>query len=386
MQMDFGLTPEQEAFRDAVRDFARREVDEELIRTCEAERRPPLDVFRKLAVGGWLECGLPDADGGPGDYVTFSVLLMELARVYVPLADLCYRCVVHGGTTIGTHGTPAQKEALLPGISRGELFFVNGITEPDTGADAASVSTRAVLDGDEWVINGTKTFNTGMLFSDWVVCYARTDTEAEKHAGITAILVPVDSPGITVTPLDTVGYRTMVTSEVHYADVRVPKENVLGEVGGGWQIMVGHLDKERFGLSCICTGATHGVLDISVKYAQDRHQFGQPIGTFQAIQHMLADVAIAVHGGTLVTQDLAWRISQGMGSRKESALAKAYTARMYKEAADTGLQVFGAYGYLADAAINRHWRDSRLHPIAGGSIQIQRNIIARQLGLGRARS
>jgi acyl-CoA dehydrogenase len=381
--VEFGLTDEQLMLQEAARDFVSREVTPDLIATCEGERRPPLEIFRKLAANGWLELGLPKEGGGMGDYESFAVLLMELARGWVSLADLCYRCAVHGGNSIGIHGRPWMREQLLPKIAQGEMFFVNGITEPGTGADAASVSTRAVRDGDEFVINGTKVFNTGMFFSDYVVCYARTDPDIEKHAGISAILVPVDSPGITVTPLNTVGYRTMVTSQVFYEDVRVPVDNLLGELGQGWQIMTGHLGKERFGLSCICTGAATRVVEISTQYANERHQFGVPIGSFQAIQHLISEMAISVHGGRLSTYDLAWRITNEMDTRLESAITKAYTAKMYADVANSGLQVFGAYGYIEDSEINRHWRDSRLHPIAGGSVQVQHMIISRQLGLGR---
>jgi alkylation response protein AidB-like acyl-CoA dehydrogenase len=382
--MNFELSEEHQDLRSAIESFAGREVSPELIRHCEETRTPPLEAFRKLAKLGWLELGLPQGAGGVGDYVGFAVVLETLSRAYVPLADLTYRCAVHGGSTIGSFGTDKMKAELLPKIAAGEVFCVNGITEPGTGADAASVQTRAVLDGDSWVINGSKTFNTGMLFSDFVVCYTRTDPEAPKHKGITAIFVPVDAPGITVTPLDTTGYRTLVTSSVTYDDVRVPAENVLGEVNGGWQVMMGHLEKERFGLCAITLGATKRVLDISTKYANDRTQFGRPIGSFQAISHLLADIQIDVAAGHLLTYELAWRLTEGLPCRRESAIAKAHLAQTYKNAADSGVQVFGAYGYVNDSEANRHWRDSRLHTIAGGSLQVQKNIIARELGLPRS--
>lgn len=379
--MSMLLTDEQEQFRAAVRDFARREVTPELIRKCEQDRHPPLDLLAAIARNDWFAVGIPEEYGGSPDYVCVALLIDELAYGYLPLGDLAYRALIHGAGVLINHGTEAMRRDLLPRLLRGELLFNNSITEPDTGADAAGLSTKAVEDGDHWVINGHKMFNTGMSFADYVICYARTDPSAPRHKGISAIMVPTNAEGLTFREIETIGMNATPTFEVWYEDVRVPKENLVGELHNGWPVMMNHLEKERMGLCAMANGGTRRVLDLAVTYANTREQFGRPIGAFQAITHMIADMKVLSHTCELVTLQLAALVDAGRPARMEASIGKVYCAEAYTKAADLAMQVWGAYGYASESEVARHWRSARAMPIAGGSTQINKNVIGKLLGL-----
>lgn len=382
--MSLLLSDEQVQFRDSVREFTRREITPELIRKCEQDRRPPMHLLAAVAANDWLSVGIPEEFGGSPDYVCVALLLEELGYGYLAAADLVYRALIHGAGVLINYGTPTMREELLPRLLRGELLFLNGISEPGTGADASSLTTKAVPDGTDYVINGHKIFNTGMGFSDYVVCYARTDPEAPRHRGISAILVPTNAEGLTFREIDTVGYRAIPTYEAWYEDVRVPATNVVGELHGGWSVMMGHLEKERLGLCALASGATRRVLDDTVAYAGTREQFGRPIGAFQAVSHMIADIKVLSHTSQLTMLQLAALVDAHRPARMEASIAKIHCAESYARAADLALQVWGAYGYSTESDVNRHWRDARLMPIGGGSTQIQKNVIGKLLGLPAA--
>ncbi|GAA2339798.1 acyl-CoA dehydrogenase family protein [Dactylosporangium salmoneum] len=372
---------EYDAFRDSLRSFVRQRVTRDVIDRCESERTPPRELLREVARQGWLAVGIPEEYGGAQDYVATAILLEELSRGYLALGDLAYRVLVHGARNIIAHGSEQMKRDLLPKILDGDLLFVNGITEPEAGADAASIRTHAVLDGDSLVINGHKIWNTGMGLSDYVICYARTDQSRPRHRGISAILVPTNASGLHMRPLDGVGYRAMPSYEVWYEDVTVPASNVLGEWNAGWGVMMSHLEFERLGMCAIATGCCQNILDEVVGYARTRRQFGAPIGSFQAVSHMVADIQIASYTNRVLTLDYARRLNAGVTTRRDTASLKVHCTESYQKAADLGVQIFGAYGYAVESTVNRHWRDSRLFTIGGGSTQIQKNIIAKSFDL-----
>lgn len=367
-------------FRDSVRSFVERTVTDEYIQACEAGCRPPTEVFRNIAAQGWLELGKPTSSE-PLDFRAIGVLLEELAYGYLGLADLVYRALIHGASVIERYAQPSVRAGLLDRIVAGDLLCCNGLTEPDSGADAASITTKAVRQGSEYVINGHKIFNTGMEFVDYAVCYARTSNETKRHDGISALLVPAKSKGITVVPLDTVGMRSSRTCEVWYEDVHVPADALLAEEGSGWKVLVGHLDRERFGLASICVGSMRRVVEQAVEYAQQRKQFGRNIGQFQAVAHLLADMRISYEASLALTRNVSDKLMAGVDCRMDAAIAKCFVAEAYKQVSDSGLQIWGAYGYLFQSDINRHWRDSRLETIGGGSSQIMRDIIGKGMGL-----
>ena len=380
--MDFSFSEEQEILRAAVVKFMKRECPREYTRRCDEEKIPPLVLFKKIGELGWLGLAIPEEYGGSGgSVVDLAILLEETARVSIALSDLIYRARVHGGMNIQNCGTEEQKRELLPGIASGNLIFCIGLTEPNAGSDAASLITSAVPDGDDYIINGRKIFTTNIHIADYCLLYARTDSNAPKHQGITAFLVNTKSPGVTIDPINTLGMRATVTNEVVYDNVKVPQKNILGKLNEGWSISSTQLGAERFGLAAMCTGAAQSVLDDALQYAKDRVQFGRPISKFQAISHKLADMQAEVDISRLLTCRLAWMADHGTSNLKTAAITKLYTSEAYKHVSDLGMQILGGYGYTMEYDIQRHFRDSRLLTIGGGSSEIQKNIIAKSMGL-----
>ncbi|HYH43267.1 MAG TPA: acyl-CoA dehydrogenase, partial [Burkholderiales bacterium] len=271
--------------------------------------------------------------------------------------------------------------ALLPKVARGELSFCFGLTEPHAGSDAASISTRAVREGDEFVINGQKVFTSGMDISDYCLLVTRTATMEKKQQGITAFLVDTKLPGIDVRKIETLGQRAIKTTQVFYSDVRVPASAVLGTVDKGWESVDAYLWYERLCLSAARTGAASAAFDYALDYAKNRQQFGRPIGKFQAIAHKLADMKVMLEISRMLVYRFAWLMQEGKATRSDAAVLKLYTGEAYKAVSDMGLQILGGYGYCMEYPLQRFFRDSRLATIGAGTSEIQKNIIARGLGL-----
>lgn len=380
--MDFSFSEEQEILRATVAKFMKKECPREYVRECDEEKKVPFEVFHKIADQGWLGLAIPEEYSGcGGTVIDLALLLEETARISLALADLIYRARIHGGMNILSFGTDEQKEEFLPGIAKGKLIFCIGLTEPNAGSDAASLTTSAVADGDDFIINGNKMFTTNMHIADYCLLYTRTDKTGTKHKGITAFLVDARSPGIEIRPINTLGMRATTTNEVVYDNVRVPGKNMLGELNKGWTVATGQLGAERFGLAAMCTGAAQSVLDDALQYAKERVQFGRPIGKFQAISHKLADMQVEVDISRLLTYRLAWMAAQDTSDLKIAAITKLYATEAYKHISDMGMQILGGYGYAMEYDMQRHFRDSRILTIGGGSSEIQRNIIAKSLGL-----
>ena len=380
--MDFSFSEEQEMLRATVGKFMKKECPREYVRECDESAKVPFEAFHKVGAQGWLGLAIPEEYGGCGGTILdLAILLEETAKASLALADLIYRARIHGGMNILNCGTEKQKKELLPGIAKGELIFCIGLTEPNAGSDAASLTTSAVADGDDFIINGTKMFTTNMHIADYCLLYTRTDKTAPKHKGITTFLVDTKIPGIEIHPIRTLGMRATATNEVVYDNVRVPGTNILGSLNEGWTVSSSQLGAERFGLAALCTGAAQSVLDDALKYAKERNQFGRPIGKFQAISHKLADMQMEVDICRLLTCRLAWMATQGVSDLKTAAITKLYATEAYKHVSDLGMQILGGYGYTMEFDIQRHFRDSRILTIGGGSSEIQRNIIAKSLGL-----
>lgn len=380
--MDYSFSEEQRMLRATVAKFVKKECPREYVRGCDENRKPPLDVLHKVADQGWLGLAIPEEYAGSGGTaIDIAILLEETARISFALADLIYRVRIHGGTNILNCGTDQQKKRFLPGIAKGKLIFCVGLSEPNVGSDAASLITSAVADGEDFIINGNKMFTTNMHIADFCLLYTRTDKAVPKHKGITAFLVDTKSPGIEIRPIRTLGLWATTTNEVAYEDVRVPGRNMLGKLNEGWTVATGQLGAERFGLAAICTGSAQSVLDDALGYARERIQFGKPIGKFQGISHKLADMQVEVDISRLLTYRLAWMLTQGTPDLKIAAITKLYATEAYKHVSDLGMQILGGYGYTMEYDMQRHFRDSRVLTIGGGSSEIQRNIIAKSLGL-----
>jgi acyl-CoA dehydrogenase len=269
----------------------------------------------------------------------------------------------------------------LPRILRGEISFCFGLSEPNSGSDAAALTTRAKRTNDGYVISGQKIFTSGMDISEYCLLVTRTSTGIKKQQGITNFLVDTKMPGIDVRKIRTLGQRAIGTTQVFYDDVAVPESAVLGDVDNGWEAVDAYLWYERLCLSAARTGAACAAFDYALEYAKSRRQFGQPIGKFQAISHKLADMKVMLDVSRVMVYRFAWLMSQGKATREDAAVLKLYTGETYKSVSDMGLQILGGYGYCMEYPMQRFFRDSRLAVIGAGTSEIQRNIIARGLGL-----
>jgi alkylation response protein AidB-like acyl-CoA dehydrogenase len=380
--VDFAFTPEQESLREHVRDLLDEVCPPEYAERCDNAAQPPREAYEALAKHGWFGIIVPPEYGGTGgSTIDLAIMLEEIGRHFEELGMWVFRTLTYGGYAVAAHGTEEQKRALLPRVARGELSFCFGLTEPQAGSDAASISTRAARSGDHFIVNGQKVFTSGMDLSDYCLLVARTSTGEKKQQGITAFLVDTKLPGIEVRKIETLGQRAIKTTQVFYSDVKVPASMVLGQVDHGWQAVDAYLWYERLCLAAARTGAAMAAFDYALDYAKSRRQFGRPIGKFQAISHKLADMKVMLDVSRTLVYRFAWLMQQGKATRHDAAVLKLYTGEAYKSVSDMGLQILGGYGYCMEYPMQRFFRDSRLAVIGAGTSEIQRNIIARGLGL-----
>ncbi len=380
--MDFSFTPDQEILRTHIQELLDEVCPPEYAERCDEEARPPREAYAALAKQGWFGLILPAEYGGTGGSpIDLAILLEEAGRHFEELAMWVFRTLTYGGYAVMQHGTREQKEALLPRVVRGEISFCFGLTEPQSGSDAAALTTRATAEDGGYVINGQKVFTSGMDISDYCLLVTRTSTGAKKQQGITNFLVDTKLPGIEIKKIKTLGQRAIGTTQVFYTDVKVPASAVLGQVDAGWQAVDAYLWYERLCLSAARTGAASAAFEYALQYAKTREQFGRPIGKFQAISHKLADMKVMLDISRMLVYRFAWLMSQGKATRHDAAVMKLQTGEMYKAVSDMGLQILGGYGYCMEYPMQRFFRDSRLATIGAGTSEIQRNIIARGLGL-----
>lgn len=380
--MDFSFTPEQDTLREHIRALLDDVCPPDYAARCDREARPPREAYDAVARHGWFGLILPAEFGGMGgSAIDLAILLEEAGRHFEELAIWLFRTLTYGGYAVMRDGTPEQKAALLPRILRGELSFCFGLTEPHSGSDAAALTTRATPVEGGYRINGQKVFTSGMDISDYCLLVARTSSSGRKQEGITTFLVDTRLPGIEVRKIETLGQRAIGTTQVFYNDVKVPASAVLGKADHGWEAVDSYLWYERLCLSAARTGAAQAAFEYALDYAKTRKQFGQPIGRFQAISHKLADMKVMLDASRLLVYRFAWLMSQGKATRQDAAVLKLYSGETYKAVADLGLQILGGYGYCMEYPMQRFFRDSRVAVIGGGTSEIQRNIIARSLGL-----
>ncbi|HKA42409.1 MAG TPA: acyl-CoA dehydrogenase family protein [Burkholderiales bacterium] len=380
--MDFSFTPDQEALRGHVQALLRDVCPPEYAERCDNEARPPREAYEALAQQGWFGLNVPSEYGGAGaSPIELAILLEECGRHFEELAMWVFRTLTYGGYAVMEHGTRDQKGRLLPRIARGELSFCFGLTEPQAGSDAAAITTRAVAAGGDYVINGQKVFTSGMDLSDYCLLVTRTSAGDRKQQGITNFLVDTKLHGIQVRKIATLGQRAIGTTQVYYTDVRVPASAVLGTVDRGWEAVDAYLWYERLCLSAARTGAATAAFEYALAYAKNRKQFGRPIGQFQAISHKLADMKVMLDISRMLVYRFAWLMAKGQATRHDAAVVKLQTGETYKAVSDIGLQILGGYGYCMEYPMQRFFRDSRLATIGAGTSEIQRNIIARGLGL-----
>lgn len=380
--MDFGLTSDQKAMLEHVRALLDDVCPLEYATKCDETKTPPFEAFQALAANGWLGLIAPEEYGGAGGTPTDLALLLEEAGYHFEELGLwLFRNFTYGCYAILKHGNNEQKASIVPRTVRGEASFAFGLTEPDSGSDAAALKTRAVEDGDSFVINGRKVFTSGMDISDYVLLPVRTANMGKKQLGISTFLVDTKLPGIEVRKIPTLGQHAIGTTEVTYTNVRVPRSALLGELHQGWAICEDTLRYERLCLSAARIGAARQAFEYALEYAKTRHQFGKPIGSFQVTQHKFADMKVMLDTSQALIRRYAWLMENDQPHRADTAVLKYYVAESYKSISDMCLQILGGYGYCMEYPMQRFFRDSRLATIGGGTSEIQKNIIAGTLGL-----
>jgi alkylation response protein AidB-like acyl-CoA dehydrogenase len=381
-QVDFDLTPEQRTLQQTVRAFLEAKCTKEWLDDLEEREEYPYDLWSGLVELGLFGLGVPEELGGSGGgMLEIAVVCEELGRfggsvnmTYVPTA-------VFGNQTLLGGASPAMRDRFLGPMAAGQLRTAFALTEPEAGSDAAALRSRAVLDGEQWVINGTKIWSSGALAADYLVLSARTGTAEARHAAITVFMVDAHAQGLTISGIPKLGHHAVKSCEVSLHDVRVPRDMVVGEVDAGWRALVRALDAERIAVAAICTGLSQKCTDLSLDYGLHRVQFGRPVASFQALSHMLADMETETAAARWLTRHAAWLTDQGRRASKEASMAKSYATELGTRSAAHGMQILGGYGYSKEFQMERFYREAKLYEVAGGSTQIQRNIIARQLGI-----
>ncbi|MFU8853202.1 acyl-CoA dehydrogenase family protein [Micromonospora sp. SL1-18] len=382
--MDFRLSEEQEALRESVRDFAREVVAPAIAEHYE-QHTFPYEIVRQMGKMGLFGLPFPEEHGGMGgDYFALCLALEELARVDSSVAITLEAAVSLGAMPIYRFGTDEQKVLWLPKLLSGEALAAFGLTEPGTGSDAGGTQTRAVLDGDEWVINGSKAFitNSGTDITTLVTVTAVTGTKPDGSKELSTIIVPSGTPGFTVAPgYSKVGWTASDTHELIFDDCRVPAANLLGERGRGFAQFLRILDEGRIAIAALAVGLAQGCVDESIKYAKERQAFGQPIGNYQAIQFKIADMELKAHTARLAYYDAAARMMAGEPFKRQAAIAKLHASTIAVDNAREATQIHGGYGFMNEYPVARFWRDSKILEIGEGTSEVQRMVIARDLGV-----
>ncbi|MFO7245728.1 MAG: acyl-CoA dehydrogenase family protein [Thermaerobacter sp.] len=379
--MDFELTEDQRLIRQLVRDYVESRVKPNAAAWEEA-RRIPDEVFRELGELGIMGLPFPEEYGGAAaDHVSLAIAIEELARGDASLAISVAAHISLGCTPLARAGREEQKRRWLAPAARGEILAAFGLTEPNAGSDAAATETRAVQDGDHWVIEGTKIYITNGSRAGYVVLTAVTDPGRGKD-GISAFIVPQGTPGFRVTRrYEKMGLHASDTAELVFQQCRVPADHLLGERGQGFRIFLDALNGGRIGIGALSVGIAQACLERSLAYARQRRQFGRPIGSFQAIQVKLADMATQLEAARLMVYRAAWLRDQGRPHHREASMAKLFASELAVQAALDAVQIHGGYGYMREYEVERFLRDAKLMTIGEGTSEIQRLIIARSLGL-----
>ncbi|HTG58624.1 MAG TPA: acyl-CoA dehydrogenase [Terriglobia bacterium] len=377
--MDFDLTPEQQEIKRSVREFAEKEIRPHVMEWDEAQRFPH-EILGKLGQLGLMGVPFPTQYGGAGlGYVEYVSVVEELARVdgSVAIIVAAHSSLCAGHILIA--GSEEQKREYLVPLARGEKLGCWSLTEPQAGSDAGGTRTTARLEGDTWVLNGSKTFTSNGTYADFCVAMAVTDKVARKH-GISAFIIEKGTPGFRPGKKENkLGLRASDTAEVIFEDCRIPKSNCLGQPGEGFVDSLRVLDKGRISIAALAVGMAQGAYEASVSYAKQRRQFGKSIAEFQATQWKLADMATEIEAGRLLTYQAASLADRGRRVTRESAMAKLYAGEVAVRVANEAVQIHGGYGFIKDYPVEKYYRDVKLCTIGEGTSEIQRMVIAREL-------
>jgi short-chain 2-methylacyl-CoA dehydrogenase len=377
--VNFDLSPEHELVRRTVRDFAESRVAP-VAAELDREHRFPYELVAELAELGLMGMPIPEEYGGAGtDTLSYAIAVEELTRI-----DSSVAITMAAHTSLGTmpillFGTEEQKREWLPDLASGRKLAAFGLTEPGAGSDAAASRTTAELRDGRWVVNGSKIFitNAGTDITACVTITARTGDDE-----ISNLIVPNGIPGYEISAqMEKLGWRASDTRELSFRDCAVPEENLLGERGKGFHQFLEILDGGRISVAAMGVGLAQGAYDLAFAYAKEREQFGRPIAQFQAVQFALADMAVEIEAGRVLTYKAAWLKDEGRPFAKEAAMAKLYTGELSHRVANAALQIHGGYGFMEESAISRLYRDQKILEIGEGTNEVQRMVIARHLGL-----
>ena len=372
---------ELDLLRESARDFVQKECNEWLALEWDRDGVYPKHVFDRIARMGWYGVALPHPEWGAGGALELMVVSEELGRGSTDLVA-CFSLTSSGLRTLVNHGTDEQIARIVPAAMDGAVRLSVAVTEPGAGSDAAALTTAARRDGDAYVVRGQKTFCEAAGLPDTVIqLYVRTDPDAAKHRGISMLLLDPTLPGVTVAKLPTMGRRITGVYEVFLDDVRVPLDALVGPENGGWRVLVTDLALERLIISAGFVGATLQVLDDTVKHVREREQFGQPLGRFQAVAHPLVDLYTRAEAIRLLVYRGAQLHDAGKPYEKEASMAKMAAAELYADTTRVAMQLHGGYAYITEHPLTMHYADSVIATVAGGASQIQRNIVAKHLGL-----
>ncbi|MFD5113029.1 acyl-CoA dehydrogenase family protein [Streptomyces sp. NPDC058220] len=377
--MDLGLSEEQEAVRRLAEDFVDREVTPFAV---DWDRDESVDraIVGKLGALGFLGLTVPEEYGGSGgDHFAYCLVTEELGRGDSSVRGIVSVSLGLVAKTILAWGDEEQKRAWLPRLASGEAIGCFGLTEPGTGSDAGGLTTKAVRDGGDWVVNGSKMFITNGTWADVVLLFARTN-DTPGHKGVSAFLVPADSPGLTRRTLHgKLGLRGQATAELVLEDVRVPATALLGPEGKGFSLAMSALAKGRMSVAAGCVGIARAALEAAVGYAAEREQFGKSIAHYQLVQELISDIAVDVDAARLLTWRVADLIDRGEEFATAASKAKLFASEAAVRAANNALQVFGGYGYIDEYPVGKLLRDARVMTLYEGTSQIQKLIIGRAL-------
>ncbi len=382
--MDFDLPAEHALLRDTIRDFMLAEVAP-VIDEHERERRFPVEIVRRIGELGWLGIPIPEDEGGTGmDTLAYAVAIEEIGRVWGSLGLIVAAHTSLGCGPLHLAGTPAQQAEFLVPMASGRVLGAYGLTESGAGSDAGGTRTTARfedgVDGGSWVIDGSKRFITNAGQAGTYIVTARTGTTDRDTAEISAFIVPASTEGFSVGRLeDKLGLHASATGELRFEGARIPAANLLGEQGGGFRTFLKILDGGRISIGALAVGLAQAALDAAVPYAQTREQFGRPIGTFQGVAFMIADMATEIEAARLMVHKAAWLKDQGRDFGLVAAEAKLFASEVSSRATNAAIQVHGGYGYVTDYPVERYLRDAKLTEIGEGTSQVQRLVIARRI-------
>jgi alkylation response protein AidB-like acyl-CoA dehydrogenase len=380
--VDFEFTEEQRLLRESVRKMMAKHATPEYVRRLDREQAFPDELYAEWLKMGLFRMPFPEEYGGLGGNVIDMVIIAE--ELSYKSFDLftAYGGPVFCGLNILRKGTEEQKREWIPKMLAGEIKFSISMSEPDAGSDIGAMRTSAKRDRDAWVINGQKLWATGAGAAGNVInVYVKTDPSVFYRKGMSLFLVDNTAPGVELRKLNMLGRRCTGTYEIFFTDVRVPPERLVGGENNGWQVVLSGLQVERITSTAGYIGGMQAILDLALDYAKERKQFGRPIGTNQAMAHMLADMQTELEASRLLMWRAAWLLASGKDALKEISMAKLFASETYAKLANLGMQVMGAYGYNMEFDMQRHFRDARSATIGAGTSQMQRNLIAGLMGL-----